>query len=416
MPYLPRVADGELAARLATAGAVLVEGPKFCGKTETARRAAASEVLLDVDRPARDAVLVAPDLVLGKQAPLLLDEWQIVPELWDLVRREVDARRAPGQFILTGSATPTDDARRHSGAGRFSAMRMRPMCLAESRRSDATVSLRALLDGETQAAKDPGLAVTELAEVLTRGGWPALLDLPLPAVTRSLRDYLAQATHVDVLTLAGRRRDPAKIDALVRSLARNTATEVSVTTLAADAAVGASSLDRSTVTDYLTALERLMILDQQPAWAPSMRSRAQLRTSPKRHLVDPSLAVAAMRGTPAKLLGDLATMGTLFESLVVRDLRVLAAPLDGSVYHYRDNKGLEVDAIVQCDDGRWGAFEVKLGASRVDDAAATLLAFASKVDTTATGAPGVLAVVTGEGLAYRRTDGVHVVPIGTLGP
>ena len=416
MPYVPRVADGELVARLATAGAVLVEGPKFCGKTETARRAAGSEVMLDVDRAARDVVLLAPGLVLGQQPPLLLDEWQIVPELWDLVRREVDARRSPGQFILTGSATPTDDARRHSGAGRFSVMRMRPMCLAESRRSDATVSLDALLDGDTQPAKDPGLTIADLAEALTRGGWPALLELPLGTVTRSLRDYLTQVTHVDVLTLAGSRRDPAKVDALVRSLARNTATEVSVTTLAVDAAVGGSSLDRSTVTDYLTALERLMVLDQQPAWAPSMRSRAQLRTSPKRHLVDPSLAVAAMRGSPTKLLGDLATMDTLFESLVVRDLRVLAEPLDGSVYHYRDNKGLEVDAIVQCDDGRWGAFEVKLGTSRIDDAAATLLGFASKVDTAATGEPGVLAVVTGEGFAYRRRDGVHVVPIGTLGP
>ncbi|MCA0329261.1 MAG: DUF4143 domain-containing protein [Actinobacteria bacterium] len=416
MPYLPRVADGELVARLGTAGAVLVEGPKFCGKTETARRAAGSEVLLDVDRAAREAVLLAPDLVLGQQPPQLLDEWQIVPELWDLVRREVDARRIPGQFILTGSATPTGDARRHSGAGRFSVMRMRPMCLAESRRSDATVSLDSLLDGDTQPAKDPGLTIADLAEALTRGGWPALVDQPVATVTRSLRDYLTQATHVDVLTVAGPRRDPVKVDALVRSLARNTATEVSVTTLAADAAVGGSPLDRSTVTDYLTALERLMILDQQPAWAPSMRSRAQLRTSPKRHLADPSLAVAAMRGSPSKLLGDLATMGTLFESLVVRDLRVLAEPLDGSVYHYRDNKGLEVGAIVQCDDGRWGAFEVKLGTSRTDAAAATLLAFAAKVDTTATGEPGVLAVITGQGFAYRRPDGVHVVPIGTLGP
>ena len=275
MVYLPRVADNELASRLSAAGAVLVEGPKFCGKTETARRASASEVLLDVDRAAREALSVAPDLVLGQQPPLLLDEWQIVPELWDLVRREVDARRSPGQFILTGSATPTDDARRHSGAGRFSVMRMRPMCLAESRRSDATVSLTALLDGATQAAKDPGLTVAELAEVMARGGWPALLELPLPAVARSLRDYLTQITHVDVLTIAGRRRDPVKIEALVRSLARNTATEVSATTLAADAAGSGPPLDRSTVTDYMTALERLMVLDQQPAWTPSMRSRAR---------------------------------------------------------------------------------------------------------------------------------------------
>ena len=411
MAYLPRIADGELTTRLATAGAVLIEGAKACGKTETARQQAASELRLDVDDQARTAAETAPELVLDRPAPLLIDEWQLVPSLWNRVRRAVDDRQAVGQFILTGSATPNDDVNRHSGAGRFSVMRMRPMCLAESGRSTAAVSLDALLDGTTQAAGDPGLNVPELAEVLTIGGWPAWQGMPAASVSRGLRDYLTQISHVDVAAVAGQRRNPTKVDALLRSLARNTASEVAVTTLAADAAA-----DRETTSGYLAVLERLMIVENQPAWAPAMRSRVQLRTSPKRHLVDPSLAVAALRGSPAKLLADLETMGMLFESMVVRDLRVLAQPLDGQVLHYRDNKGLEIDAVVVCDDGRWGAFEVKLGSTRIDEAAANLLAFVAKLDTSASGHPGVLAVITGSGLAYRRADGVHVVPIGTLGP
>lgn len=415
MAYLPRIADGELTARLATAGAVLIEGAKACGKTETARQQAASEIRLDVDEQARTAAEIAPDLVLDRPAPLLIDEWQLVTSLWNWVRRAVDDRQAFGQFILTGSATPSDDVNRHSGAGRVSVMRMRPMCLAESGRSTAEVSLDALLDGATQAAGDPGLSIPDLAEILTVGGWPAWQGMPAASVSRGLRDYLTQISHVDVSAVAGQRRNPAKVDALLRSLARNSASEVTVTTLAGDAAAG-ERMDRETTSGYLALLERLMIVENQPAWAPAMRSRVHLRTSPKRHLVDPSLAVAALRGSPAKLLADLETMGVLFESLVVRDLRVLAQPLDGRVLHYRDNKGLEVDAVITCDDGRWGAFEVKLGSSRIDEAAANLLAFVGKLDTSVCGQPGVLAVITGSGLAYRRPDGVHVVPIGTLGP
>lgn len=416
MHYLPRVADAELAARLASSGAVLIEGPKACGKTETARRQAASEVRLDVDDQQRAAAEITPQLVLDRPAPLLIDEWQLVPTIWAHVRRAIDDRHARGQFILTGSATPADDVARHSGAGRIAVMRMRPMCLAESGRSAATVSLSSLLDGATQLAGDPGLSVPDLAQSMTVGGWPAWRGLPTATVSRGLRDYLAQISHVDVPAVSGKRRDPAKIDALLRSLARNSASEATIKTLVADAAGSGQSLDRDSAAAYLQTLERLMVVENQPAWAPAMRSRVQLRSSPRRHLVDPSLAVAALRASPKKLLGDLETMGLLFESLVVRDLRVLAQPLDGQVLHYRDNKGLEVDAVVTCDDGRWGAFEVKLGHTRIDEAAERLLAFSGKVDTSVCGQPGVLAVVTGTGLAYRRNDGVHVVPIGTLGP
>ncbi len=416
MAYLARIADAELAVRLQSSGAVLIEGPKACGKTETARQQAASEVRLDVEAQQRAAAEITPDLVLDRPAPLLIDEWQLVPDIWAHVRRAVDARGVRGQFILTGSAKPNDDVSRHSGAGRITVMRMRPMCLAESGRSTAAVSLAKLLDGSTQRATDPGLSVPDLAEAITKGGWPAWLDEEAGTVSRGLRDYLTQVSHVDVPAVSGKRRDPAKVEALLRSLARNTATEAAITTLAADATGSGETLDRDSASAYLAALERLMVVEDQPAWAPAMRSRAQLRSSPRRHFVDPSLAVAALRASPARLLGDLESMRLLFESMVVRDLRVLAQPLEGRVLHYRDNKGLEVDAVVTCDDGRWGAFEVKLGSTRIDEAAENLLAFVGKIDTAVCGEPGVLAVITGTGLAYRRKDGVHVVPIGTLGP
>lgn len=413
--YIPRVVDAELAARLRSSGAVLLEGAKACGKTETARQQAASESMLDIDPQARAAATVAPELILDRKPPVLIDEWQLEPSLWDHVRRAVDQRNVPGQFILTGSATPTDDARRHSGAGRFAVVRMRPMSLLETGHSSGAMSLHALLDGRTQQSSDSGPSIAELAERITVGGWPAFQHLAVPDAARSIRDYLTQIGNIDVSVVEGRRRDPVKVSAFIRSLARNVATEAAVTTIAADSAGNQESIDRSTAASYLDALERLMIVENQPAWAPRMRSRSQLRTTPKRHFVDPSLAVAALRGNPDRLLNDLETMGLLFESLVVRDLRVLSQPLDGEVFHYRDNKGLEVDAIVACQDGRWGAFEVKLGHGQIETAAERLRYFAEKVDSQHVGQPGVLGIITGSGIGYRRADGVQVIPIGALG-
>lgn len=416
MEYAPRIADTMLADRLRSNGAVLIEGPKACGKTETARRRAGSEVRLDVDQQARHAAEIAPELVLDGEPPVLLDEWQLVPALWNHVRRAVDDRRRPGQFILTGSATPTDDASRHSGAGRFGVLRMRPMCLAETGVSRADVSLAALVRGQTQQAGDSGLTVANVAELITVGGWPGWYRWTPSEASRAARDYLTQISHIDLPAVAGTRRDPQRVDALLRSVARNVATEVTMKTLAADTAGAEGTVTRATASEYLALLERLMVVESQAAWSPELRSRAQLRSSPKRHFVDPSLAVAALRASPSRLLADLQTLGFLFESLVVRELRVLSQPLDGQVLHYRDNKGLEVDAIVVTADGAWAAFEVKLGALQVDAAAETLLKLARKVDTQACGEPAALGVITATGLAYRRKDGVHVLPVGTLGP
>lgn len=412
MSYRPRVVDAELAARLTSSGAVVVEGPKACGKTETGRRTAASEVRVDTDPRVGPAMQVDPRLLLDASPPLLLDEWQVQPRLWDHVRRAVDDRGLPGQFILTGSATPSEDSARHSGAGRFARLRMRPMSLLETEVSDGAVSLRALFDGDAVRATGPDLGLPALIDCLLTGGWPGLQHLSPPQASAALRDYLATIREVDVAQATGTRHDPLRIARLLTALARSTASEVSVTTLARD--VG-DPLSRNTVDAYLDALRRLMILDEQPAWSVHLRSSATLRRAPKRHLADPSLAVAALGASAAGLLRDLNTLGLLFESLVVRDLRVYTQPHGGEVLHYRDSTGLEVDAIVTDDTGRWGALEVKLGAGQVDAAAEALRRFADRVDTSRVGAPAFLGVVTPSGFGYTRRDGVHVVPVGRLG-
>jgi predicted AAA+ superfamily ATPase len=327
----------------------------------------------------------------------------------------VDAAAAPGQFLLTGSAVPADDAARHTGAGRFALLRLRPMSLMESGVGTAAASLTALFAGEPAHCTDPGLALRDLVELICRGGWPAQLQSSLAAASRSARDYLEQVRQVDVPRLDGRRRDPQRLGALLRSLARNVATEVSLATLAADAGGADGALDPRTVSEHLQALERLMVIEHQLAWQPHLRSKTALRQAPRRHFCDPSLAVAALGGSPERLLKDLEWLGLLFESLVIRDLRVLSQALDGEVFHYRDKSGREVDAVVQLRDGRWGAVEIKLGPGQIDSAAAGLLRFCQQIDTSRTGEPAFLAVVCGSGYGYLRPDGVNVVPVGALG-
>ena len=417
MAYEPRVVDAELIDVLASSGAVLIEGPKASGKTSTADQLARTVVRLDVDASARAAFAADPSLVLAGDPPVLLDEWQVEPTLWNHVRRSVDDRSpAKGLYILTGSAVPRDDVTRHSGAGRIATLRMRPMCLYESGHSTGDISLSALMAGQAPSSPDPGLTVRDIIDRIVVGGWPAEQSSSVTAAARAARDYLSQIREVDISRVGNARRDPAKVGQLMASLARNVATEAPNTRLAADAGGREGPLDRGTTNDYLTVLEHLMIVEDQPAWGPHMRSRIPLRTSPKRHFVDPSLAVAAQNASAQRLLDDLNWTGFLFESLVVRDLRVLSQPLEGRVLHFRDSKGLEVDAVVHLVDGRWGAFEVKLGAGRVDEGAASLLNFLQKVDTTKVGPPAVLGVITSTGFGYRRPDGVHVIPIGTLGP
>ena len=416
MIYKPRVVDAELVERLSSTGAVVIEGPRACGKSESAKQVAASWVSLDTDMKAQQALAADPSLVLIGAVPRLLDEWQVEPKLWNFVRHEVDTRALPGQFILTGSSIPVDDVRRHAGAGRFSVLRMRPMTLFETGQSNGEISLTELMAGKVGRAPDSGLTREVIAERIAIGGWPVVQDGSVQSATRAARDYLKQIREVDVERTAGGKRDPIKLDRFLKSFARNIATEAAMTVLASDTGGSESELSRTTIYEYLDVLERLMIIENQPAWAVHLRSRAVLRMTPKRHFVDPSLAVAALSGSASRLLADPELMGLLFESLVIRDLRVFSQPLDGEVFHYRDNNGVEVDAIVQLADGRWGAFEVKLGLGSIDAAAENLLRFEKLIDRGHSGPPQVMAVICGTGFAYRRPDGIAVIPIGTLGP
>ncbi len=414
--YMPRIADKELADRLGAAGAVLIEGPRACGKTETARQQAASEVQLDVDENARHAMAIDPALVLEGDSPRLIDEWQIEPAIWNHVRRAVDRRRSPGQFILTGSAVPADDITRHTGAGRISRIRLRTMSSFEAGFSTGQAALSDLMRGRFEGCSRQGTTLAELVAHLSRGGWPGDLKLADPACMTARIDYLEEIRRVDIVRVDGVSRNPDHVARVLQSLARNVGTPVSGRTIAADAGGGDGPLDEDTVRGYLAALRRLMVYEEQPAWSPRLRSRSTLRRWPKRHFVDPSLAVAALGATPPRLLADLNFLGLLFESMVYRDLSIYSRVCDANVYHYRDNTDLEVDTVVQNRQGDWCAFEVKLGAGQVDAAAASLLKFRERVDSAAVGEPQMLGVIVSSGYGYVRNDGIAVIPIAALGP
>ncbi|MEI6621120.1 MAG: DUF4143 domain-containing protein [Actinomycetes bacterium] len=414
--YLPRIADGELQRRMSSSGAVLIEGPKASGKTETAVQLAATRFTLDTDAAARTAVRTAPELLFAQPTPILFDEWQAVPQIWNLVRHEVDSRSPQrGQFILAGSATPNDDALRHSGAGRIATLRMRPMSLYESQHSSGEVSLSGLFDGDRVAALDPGVTITQLIERIVVGGWPTLIGANAGDASEWVRDYITQIIEVDIQDL-GSRREPENVRRLLASLARGVGTELSVKAMAADVGGQDGPASRNTIGAYLQALNRLMITEDVPAWAPHMRSATPLRASATRYLCDPSLAVAALGVGPRQLLADLNATGLLLESLVVRDVRAYVQPLGGTLHHWRDNNGHEVDIIITLRDGRWAGLEVKMNPDDVDAAAASLTRFANKVNTDKTGEPAFLAVITTRATAHRRDDGIVVAPIAALGP
>jgi len=415
--YMPRFADAELTSRLRATGAVLVEGPRGCGKTQTALRAAKSAVRLDRDQAARLAGALNPALLLDGERPRLIDEWQLVKDVWNEVRGDVDDHpEETGRYILAGSAVPSDDETRHTGSLRITRLRMRPMSLAESGHSSRDVSLASLFGGGDAEAVDPGLDIRDIVERIVVGGWPALVRRdPVDALVAT-QGYLDETCRVDLGRLEGPRHDPEHVARVLRSLARNTASEVSARTVATDVAGADSSIDYHTVLAYVRALARVFVVEDLPAWAPELRSRGVLRSSVKRHFVDPSLAAAALGAGVDRLLADPETLGFLFESLVVRDLRIYGQAIGATVSHYREAKGAEADAILEMRDGRWAALEVKLGQGEIDRAAATLLRVIDHVDTDRHGRPSFTAVVTGWGYSYRRPDGVMVIPIGALAP
>jgi len=414
--YIERIVDSEIQRKLRALGAVVIEGAKACGKTVTAQQHAASEVRLDIDEPVREAAALDPSSVLDGPTPRLIDEWQLEPAIWNHVRRAIDDRRAPGQFILTGSVIPADEATRHSGAGRLTRVRMRPMSLLEKRRSSGRMSLSCLLDGEREGGPESKLTLPELAAEIALGGWPGFHEMERNEALEAIGAYLEEVRRLDVKTADGTRRNPVKVGQLLRSVGRNVSTQASIATLARDAGGSEGPLDRATVSEYLDALRRLMIVEDQPAWGVHLRTTHVLRKAPKLHFVDPSLAIGTMRGSPEGLVRDIPLFGLLFESMVIRDLRVYAQAVDAEVAHYRDSDGLEVDAIVEARDGRWAAFEVKLGFSQVDEASANLQKFVKRIDTSRCGPPAALGVIIGSGYGFKREDGVHVIPIGALGP
>ena len=415
--YLPRTVDLEMRELLGATGCVVIEGVRGCGKTTTAREFAASEVLLDVDEDALHLAEADPAEILRGPPPRLIDEWQLEPRIWNHVRRAVDDRRAPGQFILTGSAIPADDATRHTGMRRVVRLRLRPMSLHEAGRSSGAISLKRMLAGEPPGTGQHVIPIGEMAELICRGGWPESLDWPLARALRANRGQMDEVARVDIRAVDGVRRDPQRVRLLLRSLARNVGTAVATSKLAAD--LGGrdnGAMKPHTAADYLNALESIMIVEDQPAWATHLRSRAILRKRPVRHFVDPSLAVAALGADPGRLLRDFRFLGLLFESMVVRDLRVYAQAADAEVFHYREDGRLEVDAVVQARDGRWAAFEVKLGPRAVEEGARNLLRLAERVDPEVVGPPRALGVIVASGYGYVRPDGVGVIPIGALGP
>ncbi len=415
--YFPRVVDAAIRDALDTFGAVILQGPRAAGKTTTGLHFAASAVRLDASPELADLAAASPITVMKGETPRLLDEWQLAPPLWNAVRHEVDNRREPGQFILTGSATPGDDVTRHSGAGRFGRVTLRPMTIAESGQGIDAFTLSDLFEGRDISGYG-GPTVEDYAAAIERGGWPALVRQPRRSAFSYLTSYLDDIARVD-LPGADLHIDPVRMHALLRALARNTSTEISATRLSTEAEIEAprgTGVSAQSVRKYLDALTRIFVLEEQPAWAPHLRSKVRVRVQPKWHFVDPSLSAAALGATRSALLDDPTTLGLLFESLCVRDLRVHGGALAGKVFHYRDETGLEVDAIVELPNSDWSAFEVKLGGSEsIEHAAGTLTKLAEKVSLKRRARLRSLNVLTAGNVSFRRSDGVNVVSLGHIG-
>lgn len=417
--YLKRIADGILREKLSASGAVLIEGPKWCGKTWTATAASNSQLFMqDPDRQVSylKAADTKPSLLLQGETPRLLDEWQTVPVLWDAVRFAVDQRGKTGQFILTGSAVPSDNVVQHSGTGRITRMVMRPMSLFESSESIGSVSIKDLFDGTKEIDSFSALSIEGIAYAIARGGWPASIGNDSKTALLRAIDYVEAVINADVSRVDGINKNPNRVRALMRSLSRNISTLASNETIRADIAMSDEdeNISDKTILQYLRTLNRIFVTDNLPAWNPALRSKTAIRTSPKRQFADPSIAVATMRLSPERILDDFEYFGFLFESLCDRDLRIYAEANDGQLFHYHDASGLEADAVICLNDGRWAPIEIKLGKKEIEEGAKHLIELKNKVNTTKMKEPSFLMIVTGTEVAYRRDDGVFVVPIGCL--
>lgn len=419
--YRNRVADKMLRNQLEAAGVVLIQGPKWCGKTTTAEQQAKSILRMDYPKMSKEYLTLAendPELLLAGETPRLVDEWQLAPQLWDTARYTVDRRSAVGQFIFTGSAVPADKSMiTHTGTGRFAWLTMRPMSLWESGESNGNASLVDLFAGQMESCIAPDSSLEDIAFTLCRGGWPGSLNLKKTTALRVANNYVKAICESDISRVDNVQRDPDFALRLLRAYSRHQGGQVSIGTLYANLSANkGGSLTENTISLYLSALRKIFVIEDMPAWNPNLRSKTAIRTSDTRYFVDPSIATAALGIGPKDLMYDLNTYGLLFETMAVRDLRVYADALDGRVYHYRDHNGLECDAVVHLHNGSYGLVEIKLGGETlIEEGAYNLKKLANKIDTTKMKSPSFMMVLTATGAyAYRRKDGVLVVPIGCL--
>ena len=417
MKYLPRIVDKEIDELMEIMGAILIEGCKWCGKSTTGLYHAKS--VIEFQNPDRKQEYdnirnTKPSLFLNGEKPRMFDEWQMYPVVWDSVRTDVDHTGLKGQYILTGSAKPSEGETMHTGTGRISRVLMRPMSLFESSESTGEVSFSDILSGKDISGVSK-LSLEDIANIIVRGGWPASISIKSDAKYRIAKEYVKSLIHEEVRSVDGVERNTEKMQNVLRSLARNISTQVSNSTIEADIRNSFDDdISRPTVTDYLYTLEKLFVIEDVKATNLNLRSKYALRTKPKKFFVDPSIATAILDLKPMDLINDLNTFGFMFESLCIRDLKIYTESLGGDVTFYRDERGFEVDAILRMPSGKWGAIEIKLGAGYIDEAANNLLKFKEHVDIKKCGEPSFLLVLTGTNYSYKRDDGVYVVSIGTL--
>ncbi len=419
--YKNRVVDKILAKKLKGKGAVLIQGPKWCGKTTTAEQISKSILYMaksDEQEQNRILAEINPGLLLEGDVPRLIDEWQIAPKLWDTARYEIDHRNAEGQFIFTGSSVPANmDDVIHTGTGRFAWLLMRPMSLYESGESTGDVSLRDLFDGKEKIQGTNKLNIEKIAFLVCRGGWPRSIYMEEEIALEQAFDYYKAVVETDISKVDNISKNPERVKRLMRAYARNIGSQASNETIKSDMIANDSqSLDTDTVISYVNALKKIFVIEEAPAWNPNLRSKTAIRTSDTRYFVDPSIAVAALGIGPKDLINDLNTFGLLFETLCVRDLRVYAESLNGDLYHYRDSNDLECDAVIHLRDGSYGLIEIKLGGdSLINEGAENLKKLESRLDVEKMKNPSFLMVLTATGkYAYKREDGVYVIPIGCL--
>lgn len=423
--YRKRIADTLLERKLAGKGAVLIEGPKWCGKTTTGEQHAKSILYMDDPGKIKENLVtadLAPRDLLRGNAPRLMDEWQIAPQLWDAIRFEVDHRDGNGHFILTGSSVPVEEdeespKRQHSGTGRFAWLRMRPMALYESGESNGEISLKELFSAPEKIYAHSSLTREDIAFLVCRGGWPASVDMESEVALDQAFDYCDAIAERDMSRVDKVRRSPERVRRLMRSYARNQGAQATFETIAADMAANESkAMDTDTISSYINALRKMFVVEESEAWNPNLRSKTAVRTSNTRYFTDPSIGTAILQLGPQDLLNDFNTFGLFFETLAVRDLRTYADALLGKVYHYRDSDKLECDAVVHLRNGEYGLVEIKIGGETlIEEGAATLKALGNKLDTTKMKKPSFMLVLVGIGnIAYRRDDGIYVVPIGCL--